>query len=38
MGGLLLAGVLALSGGDHAIEAWIDGRLPAVWLALTTRP
>ena len=38
MGGLLLlVGVLILSGGDHAIEAWVNDRLPDAWLALTTR-
>jgi cytochrome c-type biogenesis protein len=38
MGGLLLlVGLLILTGGDHAIEAWIDDRLPDAWLALTTR-
>ncbi len=34
---LLLVGVLILSGGDHAIEAWVNDRLPDAWLALTTR-
>ena len=33
---LLLVGVLILSGGDHAIEAWVNERLPQAWLALTT--
>ena len=38
MGGLLmLVGLLILSGGDHAIEAWVNDRLPDAWLALTTR-
>ncbi len=38
MGGLLvLVGVLILSGGDHAIEAWVNDRLPDAWLALTTQ-
>ena len=38
MGGLLLlVGVLILTGGDHAIEAWVNDRLPDAWLALTTR-
>ena len=38
MGGLLLlVGVLILAGGDHAIEAWVNDRLPDAWLALTTR-
>ncbi len=38
MGGLLLlVGVLILGGGDHAIEAWVNDRLPDAWLALTTR-
>jgi cytochrome c biogenesis protein CcdA len=38
MGGLLvLVGVLILSGGDHALEAWVNERLPDAWLALTTR-
>jgi len=38
MGGLLLlVGVLILTGGDHAIEAWVNERLPDAWLALTTR-
>ena len=34
---LLLVGVLILSGGDHAIEAWVNDRLPDAWLTLTTR-
>ena len=34
---LLLVGVLILGGGDHAIEAWVNDRLPDAWLALTTR-
>ena len=34
---LLLVGVLILTGGDHAIEAWVNDRLPDAWLALTTR-
>jgi hypothetical protein len=34
---LLLVGVLILSGGDHAIEAWVNERLPDAWLAPTTR-
>jgi cytochrome c-type biogenesis protein len=38
MGGLLLlVGVLILTGGDHALEAWVNERLPDAWLALTTR-
>ena len=38
MGGLLLlVGLLILTGGDHAIEAWVNDRLPDAWLALTTR-
>jgi len=38
MGGLLsLVGVLILAGGDHAIEAWVNDRLPDAWLTLTTR-
>jgi len=38
MGGLLLlVGVLILTGGDHAIEAWVNERLPDAWLELTTR-
>ena len=38
MGGLLLlVGVLILTGGDHAIEAWVNDRLPDAWLALTTK-
>ena len=38
MGALLvLVGVLILSGGDHAIEAWVNDHLPDAWLALTTR-
>ena len=38
MGGLLLlVGVLILGGGDHAIESWVNDRLPDAWLALTTR-
>ncbi len=38
LGGLLLlVGVLILSGGDHAIEGWVNERLPDAWLALTTR-
>lgn len=38
MGALLvLVGALILTGGDHAIEAWINDRLPDAWLALTTR-
>jgi len=38
MGGLLvLVGVLILSGGDHALEAWVNERLPDAWLALSTR-
>ena len=36
-GSLLLVGVLILSGGDHAIEAWVNDRLPDAWLAITTR-
>jgi cytochrome c-type biogenesis protein len=35
-GVLLLVGVLILTGGDHAIEAWVNDRLPDAWLALTT--
>jgi len=37
--GLLLAGlgVLILAGGDHALETWVNERLPDAWLALTTR-
>jgi len=37
--GLLLAGVglMILTGGDHAVEAWVNERLPDAWLALTTR-
>lgn len=34
---LLLVGVLILVGGDHAIEGWVNQRLPDAWLALTTR-
>ena len=34
---LLLVGVLILTGGDHAVEAWVNDRLPDAWLALTTR-
>ena len=34
---LLLVGLLILTGGDHAIEAWVNDRLPDAWLALTTR-
>ena len=34
---LLLVGVLILTGGDHAIEAWVNDRLPDAWLALTTK-
>ena len=38
MGGLLLlVGLLILTGGDHALEAWVNDRLPDAWLALTTR-
>ena len=38
MGALLLVvGVLILTGGDHALEAWANDRLPDAWLALTTR-
>ncbi len=38
MGGLLLlVGLLILGGGDRAIEAWVNDRLPDAWLALTTR-
>lgn len=38
MGGLLLlVGVLILTGGDHAIEAWVNDHLPDAWLALTTK-
>ena len=38
MGGLLLlVGLLILTGGDHAIEAWVNDRLPDAWLALTPR-
>ena len=38
MGGLLLGvGLLILTGGDHAVEAWVNERLPDAWLALTTR-
>jgi hypothetical protein len=37
MGGLLLlVGLLILTGGDHATEAWVDDRVPDTWLALTT--
>jgi cytochrome c biogenesis protein CcdA len=37
--GMLLVGVglLILTGGDHAIETWVNDRLPDAWLALTTR-
>jgi hypothetical protein len=37
--GLLLAGLglLLLAGGDHALETWVNERLPDAWLALTTR-
>ena len=38
MGGLLLlVGLLILTGADHALEAWVNDRLPDAWLALTTR-
>ena len=38
MGALLLGvGLLILTGGDHAVEAWVNERLPDAWLALTTR-
>jgi hypothetical protein len=38
MGGLLLlVGVLILTGGDRAVETWVNARLPDAWLALTTR-
>ena len=38
MGGLLLlVGLLILTCGDHALEAWVNDRLPDAWLALTTR-
>ena len=38
MGGLLLlVGLLILTGGDHALEAWVNDRLPDAWLVLTTR-
>ena len=38
MGALLLGvGLLILTGGDHALEAWVNERLPDAWLALTTR-
>jgi cytochrome c biogenesis protein CcdA len=37
LGGLLLlVGVLILTGGDHAIEGWVNEHLPDAWLALTT--
>jgi cytochrome c-type biogenesis protein len=34
---LVMVGALILSGGDHAVEAWINDRLPDAWLVLTTR-
>ena len=34
---LVIVGALILTGGDHAIEAWVNDRLPDAWLALTTR-
>ncbi len=34
---LLLVGALIVAGGDHAIEAWVNDRLPDAWLTLTTR-